>query len=239
MQDEPVATESNVTESKVESQTLETPIVVNTPPQPPETPTPPQVEEPVATESKVEESKVESQTQAETPVATELKVTESLAETTPLATESNVTESKVESTLPVVDIPPTTPPVVATESKVEELKVEGQTEGIPAVHDPKYTKDVPQRVLELTAEEINAARLLWARENIGQAQKQANRNRNARMNKRMDVIEAFVKTNPQTSVRLISNAVQLSQKLTSSYLQRLVRAGRIHATGKTQNRRFY
>ncbi len=130
-------------------------------------------------------------------------------------------EPKVESTLPVVETPPTTPPIA------------------PAVHDPKYTKDIPQKVLELTPEEINAARLLWAREHIGAAQAQANRNRTARMNERMSEIEKIVRGKPQISVHEIAKSVGLSEKLTSGYLQKLVHGGRLHATGNSWNRRFF
>ena len=93
----------------------------------------------MATESKVEES-------ATPPVVdTESKVEELNVETAPPVVES--VDSKVEvkeviveddvepvTALPVVETPAMTPPVA------------------PAVHDPKYTDGIPQRVLELTAE---------------------------------------------------------------------------------------
>jgi len=53
---------------------------------------------------------------------------------------------------------------------------------------------------QLTAEEINAARKLWAREHIAEAQVQSNKSRNARMNERMNKIEKIVKTKPKISV---------------------------------------
>lgn len=99
-------------------------------------------------------------------------------------------------------------------------------------------KGIPQKVLDLTPEELDAARLLWARQHIGEAQKQANRNRHARMLKRMAEIEKFVKANPGCTVHEVSLEVALAQKLTSGYLQKLVHEGRVTASGNTGSRRF-
>ncbi|MBP6961949.1 hypothetical protein KBB49_00220 [Candidatus Saccharibacteria bacterium] len=242
MQDEPVATESKVTESKVEESAgseskVEEPVVEETPPppvdpapEPPPTPTPaptpepeivpqPTIEPPQPTPEPIVEEPVPAPEPPKPPVKDE-PVDKTEDRSTKVEDDAG-SESKVESTLPVVEIPPTTPVVV------------------PAVHDPKYLKDIPQKVLELTAEEINAARLLWAREHIGTAQAQANRSRTARMNERMSEIEKIVRGKPQISVHEIAKSVGLSEKLTSGYLQKLVHGGRLQATGNSWNRRFF
>lgn len=230
MTEEPEATDSKAEEP-----------IIETPPQPPETspipepepipepPAPPQVEEPVAepTPPPAPEPEPIIEKPPELPPLQEVPSVP-VPEKPPVKDEPEAKEPETPTTPPLA---PTPPPPAETPPSTPHLA--------PAVHDPKYTKDVPQRVLELTAGEINAARLLWARENIGQAQKQANRNRTARMNKRMDEIEAIVKARPQTTVHTIANEMQLPQKTTSSYLQKLVHTGRIRASGKTHDRRFY
>lgn len=109
----------------------------------------------------------------------------------------------------------------------------------PAKHDANITEGVPERVLALTSEELDAARRLWAREHISDAQKQANRNRHARMIERMDTIEKVIKKKPGISTHLIANEVHLSEKLVSGYIQNLVKAGRIEGRGNTGNRRYF
>lgn len=115
---------------------------------------------------------------------------------------------------------------------------QSSTEVSVGKHDPRFTKDIPAKVLELTDEEIDAARKLWAREHLDQARAKANENRKVHMNQMMKEIEKFVKTNPGTSVHTIANSVRLSEKLTSGYLEKLVKAKRVKASGNTRNRRY-
>jgi hypothetical protein len=243
---ESVDSKDEVKEVSVEESAEQTPAVAEVPQIPEPAPSPPQeppqpepAKEPPAQEQPEEtpaQAPAPPPTPAPEPIIEEPQELPPLQEVPsapvpekpPVKDEPEAEEPKLETTPPVVPPPP---PIAETLPATPPL--------VPAVHDPKYTKDVPQRVLELTAEEINAARLLWARENIGQAQKQANRNRTARMNKRMDEIEAIVKARPQTTVHTIANEMQLPQKTTSSYLQKLVHTGRIRASGKTHDRRFY
>ncbi len=166
------------------------------------------------------------------------------------------TPPPVASTPPVVGpkitAPETTPPVapvtpkvetevrkdIEVEKKVEEIKAEEATP-VPAEHVDKDTEGVPERVLALTSDELDAARRLWAREHIAGARAQSNSNRKAHMNDMMDAIEKIVRANSQTTVHSIANQINLSEKLTSGYLQKLVHAGRIKATGNTNSRRYY
>ena len=134
---------------------------------------------------------------------------------------------------------PSAPPVVPTPSNITVEQVKRDMPVVPAKHDPKYTKGVPKKVLELTDEEINAARKLWAREHIAYAQKQSNVNRKIRMNKMLDSIEAVVKKNPQTTTHAVANDIGISEKSASGYLQKLVKAGRINASGNSRNRRYF
>jgi predicted transcriptional regulator len=246
--EEPIGSESNVTESKVEELKVEsqTPEPTPTPepiPEPaPQQPTPePTPEPPIATESKVEESKVESRTEPEkapepTPAPPPPPIKDEPGATESKATELKVEESKVESQTKPIATP--LPRSSSAELTTGDPVVETPPPVAPALHDPKYTRDIPQKVLELTAEEINAARLLWGREHIAAAQAQGNRNRRARMNGRMDAIEKLIKTEHMSTTHAIAGGVRLSEKLTSSYLQKLVHAGRIKATGNSSNRRY-
>jgi predicted HTH transcriptional regulator len=127
----------------------------------------------------------------------------------------------------------------STPSHLTEKQIKWDTSVAPAKHDPKFTKDIPKRVLDLTDEEINAARLLWAREHIAGAQKQSNLNRKINMNNIMSEIEAVVRANPNTTTHAIANSVKLSEKSTSGYIQKLVKAGRIKAAGNSRNRKYF
>jgi hypothetical protein len=131
------------------------------------------------------------------------------------------------------------PPIAPTPSHITDEQVKRDKPVAPAKHDPKYTKGVPKKVLELTDEEIEAARKLWAREHIADAQKQSNVNRKIHMNKMLDGIEAVVKNNPQTTTHAVANDIGISEKSASGYLQKLVKAGRINASGNSRNRRYY
>ncbi len=162
----------------------------------------------------------------------------------PLTTQSSpITDSAPPPVVPTPPIaPPTTPPIAPTplpRSSSEELTTGDPLQITPAQHDPKYTKDIPQKILDLTDEELDEARLLWAREHIAEAQAQGNRNRLARMNKIMDEIEAFVRTKPNATTYEIANKMNMSKKSTSNYIQKLVNAGRIKASGNSSNRRYF
>ena len=109
----------------------------------------------------------------------------------------------------------------------------------PAQHEQKYTDGIPERVLALTTEELDAARRLWAREHIGEAQKASRDSRKKRMNEAMNEIEKIVKKTPDSRIHSIANEIGLSEKLTSSYVEKLVAAGRIKGRGNTGNRRYY
>lgn len=119
----------------------------------------------------------------------------------------------------------------------EATSTEQQAE-TPAAAESQPVNGIPQKILDLTPEELDAARRLWAREHIAEAQKQANKNRHARMMSRMAEIEKVVKQHPSSSIHEIANKVQLSEKLTSGYVEKLVHAGRLRAEGNTTNRRY-
>jgi hypothetical protein len=141
---------------------------------------------------------------------------------------------------PVVETAPQAPAPLKQEAPavVDEEKPVETPPTAPATHDPEITDGIPKKVLDLTPQELDAARRLWAREHLPQAQKKANESRHARMLERMKEIEKVVKANPNTTVHEVANNVGLSEKLTSGYLQKLVHADRISASGHTNNRRF-
>jgi predicted transcriptional regulator len=143
-------------------------------------------------------------------------------------TPSHLTENQIKRDAPLVDIPPPLAPVLPSTPPLA-----------PAKHDAKYTKDVPRKVLELSDEEINAARLLWSREHIAEARSKSNTNRKDRMNKMLDMIEATVKNKPQTTTHIVANSMKISEKTASGYLQKLVKSGRIRASGNSRNRLYY
>ena len=128
---------------------------------------------------------------------------------------------------------PPTAKEVPKADKPKEASVEEEN-----AEPPEYGNGIPKKVLDLTPEELDAARRLWAKEHIGEAQKKANESRHKRMIERMSEIETYIKRHPNVTVHEISQEVNLSQKLTSGYLQKLVKAGRVEASGATNNRRF-
>ena len=95
-----------------------------------------------------------------------------------------------------------------------------------------------QKAAQLTEAELEAARRLWAKQHIGQAQKKSNESRHARMLERMNELEKLVKAKPNATVHELANKMNLSERLTSGYLQKLVHAGRIKASGNTNSRRY-
>jgi len=54
----------------------------------------------------------------------------------------------------------------------------------------------------------------------------------------MDEIVKIIKAGPETTTHAVAKGINLSEKSTSSYLQKLVHAGRIKATGNSSNRRY-
>jgi predicted transcriptional regulator len=219
---------------------------------------------PVIQENETPEIITETETETETPVAEETQpkaptplpvvseeVKEDKAEPipeppkelikeeppAPLQAPSHITDEQVKRDAPIAPTPPVAPHT--TPSQVTDKPALRDAPIAPAKHDPKYTKDVPKRVLELTEEEIEAARMLWAREHIAEAQTKSNISRKKHMNEMMNEIEALVKANPEINTHAIANKVNLSEKSASSYIQKLVKSGRIKASGNTHNRRYF
>jgi hypothetical protein len=177
---------------------------------------------------------------APAPIPAPIPVPEPLAEPVPepvpepvieappvVDTPSQVTDKPVLRDTPIAPVAEPTLPVAPTPPIA------------PVLHDPKYTKDIPQKILELTPEEINAARLLWARENIADAREQSFKNRREHMNQMNAEVEAIVKANPQTTTRDIALEMSISEKSASGYLYRLVKAGRIKSSGNSHNKRYF
>lgn len=200
---------------------------------------PPHVEEPAP----VPETTVPVQEPSPEPPAPEPKI-----ETPPAVEEPALqpgTTPPVASTPPITHIPEPIPgkkeeyePVSTPAPQVEESSPSEPQAEVPTPAEPEQVSDIPQKVLDLTPEELDAARRLWAREHIAGAQKQANKSRHERMVSRMAEIEKVVKNNPSSSIHEIANKVKLSEKLTSGYVEKLVHARRITATGQTNNRRY-
>lgn len=150
------------------------------------------------------------------------------------------------------DVAPATPAIFDKEELIPEKEQKEEKLTEPAISDkenlkvekekstkaPEQIDGIPQKVLDLTPEELDAARRLWAKEHISAAQKKANDSRHARMLERMNEIEAYIKNHPNATVREVALEMNLSEKLTSGYLQKLVKAGRVRARGNTNNRRY-
>lgn len=219
---EHVASDSPAVPSEPVQNPVQEPIAAQGPPAPPIVETP--------------ESKSNNEPPAApkvTPVATPAQTTTPSSPEVPTATNEPIElKEEIQHTTPVVvgEAEPT--PAVAPTT--EELPTPD-----PAKHEQKYAEGIPERVLALTKEELDAARRLWAREHIGEAQKASRESRKKRMNEAMNEIEKIVKKTPASRIHSIANEIGLSEKLTSSYVEKLVAAGRIKGRGNTGNRRYY
>jgi predicted HTH transcriptional regulator len=58
------------------------------------------------------------------------------------------------------------------------------------------------------------------------------------MNKMLDAVEATVSKTPNTTTHAIANKLRIAESTTANYLQKLVKSGRIQATGNGHKRRY-
>jgi predicted transcriptional regulator len=219
---EHVASDSLAVPTEPVQNPVQEPVAAQEPPAPPivETPEPKPIIEPsVAPEA--------------TPVMAPMQTTTSPSPEVPSATNESIEHKE--------EIQHTTPAVVGEAEPTPAVAPTTQELPTPehAQHEQKYTDGIPERVLALTKEELDAARRLWAREHIGEAQKASRDSRKKRMNEAMNEIEKIVKKTPDSRIHSIANEIGLSEKLTSSYVEKLVAAGRIKGRGNTGNRRYY
>ena len=233
--------------TKLEDQPLATkPVVEAVQPQP--EPQPEQVIEPPVVEVAPEptpEPIPEPQTPPPTPEP----------EPAPMA---DPTPPVVEETPPVVSAPsepPTPDPVVAEPVKPAEptpepvppieLTPEPPKEEPVAVAppppnpEPAVGKDgIPQKVLDLSPQELDAARRLWITNNIHSLQKLSTKARHTRKLDLLNQVESFVHANAPVKLSKVAYELNISEPKASDYLRILVKSGRIKATGQTTSRRY-
>lgn len=109
----------------------------------------------------------------------------------------------------------------------------------PQSPEPAVGKDgIPQKVLDLTTAELDAARRLWASRTIHDTQKASVLARKDRVEQNMRRVEHFVKKYGPTTVRTVGLELGMSTRSASTYLIELFNNGRINATGNTTARRY-
>lgn len=232
-------------ESKIEDQPIVTePVAEVTPspePQPEQVsevpvvePIPEPVIEPTPPEQ-ITEPTPEPQTPPPTP---EPEPTPIVEPTPPVAPETPPVAS-VPLQPPTVEqvTPEPVPPIEPTpEQPKEEPVVASPT---PQSPEPAVVKDgIPQKVLDLTPEELDAARRLWASQTIHDTQKKSVQARKDRVEQNMQRVEHFVKKYGPTTVRTVGLELGMSTRSASSYLIDLSKKGKIQATGQTTTRRY-
>lgn len=136
---------------------------------------------------------------------------------------------------PVVDEPvvPKAEPEAA--KPVEEKSVEPPA---PIPEPPKNTNGIPQKVLDLTPYELDAARRLWAMQNIKSVQAKSAHDRTVRRDALLREIQSYIKSNSPATLSMIAYHANISPRKASDYLRILTKAKRIQATGATTSRRY-
>jgi hypothetical protein len=137
--------------------------------------------------------------------------------------------------LPVV-VEPVAPKVEPEAVRpVEEKPVETPA---PVSEAPKEQGGIPQKVLVLTPEELDAARRLWASRTIRETQKVSVQARKEKVTENLKRVEHFVKKYGPTTVRTVGLELSMSSRSASAYLMTLASQGKIQVTGATTSRRY-
>jgi len=103
---------------------------------------------------------------------------------------------------------------------------------------PKGVNAIPQKVLDLTPAELDAARRLWATRTIHSAQKASVQARKDKVAENLKRVEHFVKKYGPTTVRTVGLELGMSTRSASNYLIELTKARKITAEGTTIDRRY-
>ncbi len=117
---------------------------------------------------------------------------------------------------------------------------------VPAVAPPPTNLEpavgksgIPQKVLDLTPAELDAARRLWITKNIHSLQKLSTKARHTRRLDLLNEVESFVHANAPVKLSKVAYELNISEPKASDYLRILVKTGRIKATGQTTSRRYF
>jgi|GEM_PF-6280846 len=133
---------------------------------------------------------------------------------------------------PKPEITPAVPPKPPDAVPAEPPKPEPQPE------PPKELGGIPQKVLDLTPQELDAARRLWITKNIHSLQKLSTKARHTRRLDLLNQVESFVHANAPVKLSKVAYELNISEPKASDYLRILVKSGRIKATGQTTSRRY-
>jgi len=108
----------------------------------------------------------------------------------------------------------------------------------PSIPTPEPPSGMPQRVLDLTPAELDAARRLWANQNITTVQAKSARDRHKKREALLAKIQKYVKSYAPTSLNSIAYENNISKRKASDYMRILVSSGRVQAIGKTTSRTY-
>lgn len=109
----------------------------------------------------------------------------------------------------------------------------------PPTPEPAVGRDgIPQKVLDLSPQELDAARRLWITKNIHSLQKLSTKARHTRKLDLLNEVESFVHANAPVKLSKVAYELNISEPKASDYLRILVKTGRIKAQGQTTSRRY-
>lgn len=138
-------------------------------------------------------------------------------------------------------VEPTPKPTLPEPPKPTPEPIKEEPVVVPPLPEPAKSAEqgsIPQKVLDLTPAELDAARRLWATRTIHDAQKASVQARKVRVAHNTQRVERFVKKYGPTTVRTVGLELGMSTRSASTYLIELFNNGRINATGNTTARRY-
>jgi hypothetical protein len=107
----------------------------------------------------------------------------------------------------------------------------------PAAQSPTVP-GIPPAVLALSEDELRAAATYYLQKNQRRISQKGVVARQAAEKRNMDALVRYVAKHGPTGLPRLARVINCSPGTTSSYLQRLVKQGRLHAEGWSATRRF-
>lgn len=100
------------------------------------------------------------------------------------------------------------------------------------------SKNIQQKVQDLTPQELEAAKNLWNKQNFQRIQKMGSKAMHDHMEQNILIVLDYLKAHPHSKVITIASACNLHTAQTSYYLKHLRDRRLVTATGATNSRRY-
>lgn len=154
--------------------------------------------------------------------------------TEPTVAPEPVISPPPEPITPSVETTAPTPLITITPS----INVVPPSKTIAEVPKVESVSTVPQKVLDLSPAELDAARRLWANQNIATVQAKSARDRHEKREVLLAKIQKYAKSHSPTTLNSIAYENNISKRKASDYMRILVSSGRVQASGKTTSRTY-